>query len=304
MTDFVRTRIGRLLALSLFSLQLQAYDANAADPGSVGFNFLKISVSARNAAMADVGVSLTNSLLGVYYNPASIEATRYPTVGFVHQEGIFDTRREFLGAAAPLFGGVLSVGFDYFKISDLEARTGPTESPVGYFDSQDILTFVAYAFRPATGLSLGVTAKYAAEKIEAQTADAVLFDLGMQFVPTDYVTAGLAVRHFGSKPKFYREEIELPVTVAGGLSASVRGTTLAIEAGFPKGSDTRFNIGGERIIADIIAFRAGYKFGYDEENLAFGVGFMQSIWHVDYAFVPYQSGLGNAHRFALTVEIR
>ena len=53
-----------------------------------------------------------------------------------------------------------------------------------------------------------------------------------------------------------------------------------------------------------MSLRAGYKFGYDEENMAFGVGFAKSIWRVDYAFVPFKSGLGTNHRFALTVQFK
>jgi hypothetical protein len=50
--------------------------------------------------------------------------------------------------------------------------------------------------------------------------------------------------------------------------------------------------------------RAGYKVGYDEENMTFGVGFAKSRWHVDYAFIPFKSGLGSNHRFALTVQLK
>ncbi len=278
--------------------------SQAKDPASVGFTFLKTTVSARHAAMGDVGVAMAGRLYGVQLNPASIGAITSKTVGFVHQEGIFDTRREFVGASLPLLGGGLAVGLDYFKIANIEGRTGPTEHPSTIFDSQDIATFATFALPLTEQFRVGVTSKYAAEKIDIETADAVLFDMGAQYQATPIFSLGAAVRNLGSKPKFFDEAINLPVTFSGGISASFPQTIISADISLPKESDTRFNLGAERIVGDFLALRAGYKIGYDEEHLAFGVGFMQSIWQIDYAFVPYSSNLGDVHRFALTVAIK
>ncbi len=277
---------------------------SAGDPGSVGFNFLKVSPGARNAGMGDVGTSISSRLYGIYFNPSATAGTAGSTIGFMHHEGIFDTRREFLGGSYTLFGGVVSAGFDYFKVGSLEERTGPTEEPVGLFDAQDMLVFAGYAREFSPKLRAGFTAKYAAEKIESRTADAVLFDAGMQFVPMEKTTIGLAVRHLGSKPKFGDDEVELPLTVSLGGSVDVNDLIAAVEITAPKESDLRVNFGAEKTFAEMIALRGGYKIGYDEENFAAGIGFKKSIWEIDYAFVPYKSGLGTAHRFALTVNLK
>lgn len=277
---------------------------SAADPGSIGFNFLKVSPGARNAAMGDVGTSVNTSLFGVYFNPAATARTSGSTIGFMHHEGIFDTRREFVGGATQMLGGVVTAGFDYFKVGSLEQRLGPSEEPIGIFDAQDMLLFAGYSRVFSPKLSGGFAAKYAAEKIETRTADAVMFDAGLQFVPMGKLTIGLALRHMGSKPKFGEEEIELPLTFAGGASIDVNNLVLAVEATAPKESDVRINIGAEKTFAKMVAIRGGYKVGYDEEDFAAGVGFKKSIWEIDYAFVPYKSGLGSAHRFALTVNLK
>lgn len=276
----------------------------AAEPGNVGFNFLKVSPGARNAGMGDVGTSVNTSLFGVYFNPAATARTSGSSIGFMHHEGIFDTRREFIGGATQMLGGVVTAGFDYFKVGSLEQRVGPSEEPIGIFDAQDMLVFAGYSRVFSPKMTAGFTAKYAAEKIETRTADAVMFDAGLQFVPMDKMTIGLALRHMGSKPKFGEEEIDLPLTFAGGASVDVNNLILAVEATAPKESDVRINIGAEKTFAKMVAIRGGYKIGYDEEDFAAGIGFKKSIWEIDYAFVPYKSGLGSAHRFALTVNLK
>lgn len=80
--------------------------------------------------------------------------------------------------------------------------------------------------------------------------------------------------------------------------------TAGAEIAKPKNDDVKVHLGLERYIAEFVALRAGYKIGYDEENMTFGAGFAKSVWRVDYAFVPFKSGLGSNHRFALTIQFK
>jgi hypothetical protein len=292
------------LALLVALILLLVVRASAADPGKTGFNFLKVSPGARNAAMGDIGVAVTSSLYGVYFNPAVIADIKETWVGFMHHENIFDSRREFVAVATPLLGGAFSVGFDYFNIGSIEDREGPTEQPLGTFDARDILVYGTAAVPVSQRLSLGATVKYAAERIESQTASALLVDFGARFRPIDKVSIGIAGRNIGSSPKFETEKFDVPVTIAGGVDLEVKNMTAGVEVSKPKNDDLKVNLGLERYLVEFLSLRAGYKFGYDEENIAFGVGFAKSIWRVDYAFVPFKSGLGTNHRFALTVQFK
>jgi hypothetical protein len=294
----------KFFAVLVILILLSAVRVSAADPGKTGFSFLKVSPGARNAAMGDIGVAVTSSLYGVYFNPAVIADITETWVGFMHHENIFDSRREFVGVTTPLFGGAISLGFDYFKIGSIESREGPTEQPLGTFDARDILVYAAVAVPVSERLSMGGTIKYAAEQIESQTASALLVDLGGRFRPVEKVSIGFVGRNIGGSPKFETEKFDVPVTIAGGIDLEVKNMTAGIEVSKPKNDDVKVNLGLERYIMEFVSLRAGYKFGYDEENMAFGVGFAKSIWRVDYAFVPFKSGLGTNHRFALTVQFK
>ncbi len=276
--------------------------AVAGDAGSSGFTFLKVSWGARQAGMGEMGTALASGLYGAYYNPASLAVVDNTTVGFMHQEYIFDIRREFIAAALPLYKGGLAFGLDYFKVSDIEYRESATAQPTGLFDSQDVLLFVAYGIGIGSDISLGVTGKYAAEKIESLTADVLMFDCGAAWQLNRHLTVGGALKNVGGKPRFRNEKITLPLTVAFGTALQFDKTTLGVDLVFPNDTDMRINLGAERFLADLLALRAGYKFGYDEENFTLGLGIYKNIWQVDYAFAPYSSGLGSSHRFALTIH--
>jgi hypothetical protein len=291
--------------LILLALLIPASSVWAAETGSVGFSFLKISWGARNAAMGDAGVALSwSGIYGAYFNPSLLEEIELPAVGFMHHEYIFDTRREFIAGAVPLFDGGLALGIDFFSVSDLEARQSPTSEPDGLFDAQNVLWFAGYGRQIADRVSVGLLGKYAYEKIETESAAAINFDVGGLVELGEGISGGLAVRNVGEKPRFIREEIDLPLTVAVGAVWQSDKMSFAADLSFPKEGETRINLGGESWLADFLAVRAGYKFGYDEEDLAFGFGFAKGMWKIDYAFVPYNSGLGNSHRFALTMNWR
>jgi hypothetical protein len=296
-TILARRSASLLLTLMLTLLTTEANASN------VGFSFLKVSPGARNAAMGDIGSAVASDLYGVFFNPAVTAGVKTTSVGFMHHENIFDSRREFVGAATPLFGGALSIGFDYFKIGSIEAREGPTEKPMATFDAQDILFYAGFARNLTERLALGATAKYAAERIESETAQSLMLDAGVRFQPIKGLSLGFAGRNIGTKPKFKSEEIDLPLTIAGGVAGEVKEMILGVEVAKPKGTDLKVGLGVERYFASYFVLRAGYKFGYDEENMAFGVGFAKSIWRIDYAFVPFKAGLGSNHRFALTIHL-
>ena len=95
----------------------------------------------------------------------------------------------------------------------------------------------------------------------------------------------------------------MPLTISTGVSVKLKQSTINADLNAPKNNDLQIGFGAEHLFADIFALRAGYKINYDEEDLSFGAGFTHKIWEIDYAFVPFKSGLGSSHRFALTLQL-
>jgi hypothetical protein len=48
-----------------------------------------------------------------------------------------------------------------------------------------------------------------------------------------------------------------------------------------------------------LALRLGYETGYESRGFTAGLGFCYSIVQLDYAYVPFSLGLGEAHIFSM-----
>ncbi len=87
-----------------------------------------------------------------------------------------------------------------------------------------------------------------------------------------------------------RWDFSLPVG-AGSISGQVMR---------PLDNRTRAGFGLEYRVVEWAALRAGWKVNDDASDLTAGAGLSASLWTLDYAFVPTEHALGNAHRFTLT----
>jgi hypothetical protein len=85
---------------------------------------------------------------------------------------------------------------------------------------------------------------------------------------------------------------------AGGGSA-----LLTTEYRKARGEDGRFHVGGEYGFRDWLALRAGAKFGYDDQDVSFGLGFVRGAIHFDYAVLPIGADLGTSHFFSVGANL-
>ena len=63
--------------------------------------------------------------------------------------------------------------------------------------------------------------------------------------------------------------------------------------------DVKTHLGIEFEYADLFALRAGYRMGWDNQNISVGFGAKIRGIRIDYAYVPYYSDLGDTHRISL-----
>jgi hypothetical protein len=79
--------------------------------------------------------------------------------------------------------------------------------------------------------------------------------------------------------------------------------TLSTEFRKARGEDGRFHVGGEYAYHDWLALRAGAKFGYDEQDVSFGLGIVRGKISFDYALLPVGANLGSSHLFSLSARL-
>lgn len=296
------------LVLSLTLSALFARDAGAA-AGETGFAFLKLGVGARPMGMGSAYVALADDPTATYWNPAGLASVTGTQVTAMHNEWIQDFRQEFAAVGTKLGPGVVGFSFAGFYTSELEERDN-TGVLRGHFGFNDVAMTGAYGLNVTKGLDLGFAARYLREMIDVEDASTFIFDFGGKYrVAETGLTLGAAAQNLGGDPTLVTEKIPLPTTVRAGAAfarpmASLHGKgTLTAEVRKARADDARFHLGGEFEYKERLALRVGGKFGYDEEDVSFGLGLTQSRIRFDYALVPLSSDLGTTHFFSLSARL-
>ena len=137
------------------------------------------------------------------------------------------------------------------------------------------------------------------EKNEAQT---IAYDIGTIFYPGfESLRLGMSIVNFSTAVRYEYEEgrtstFQLPLTFKMGAAMDVLDLlgehpdySLLVDFEFvhPRDYSQRYHLGGELSILEIIKLRAGYKFGYDEEGIAFGAGINTANVKLDYAYSEF-----------------
>ncbi|MGE5177033.1 MAG: PorV/PorQ family protein [Hyphomicrobiales bacterium] len=281
----------------------------AAAAGETGFASLKLGVGARAMGMASAYVALADDPTATYWNPAGLASMQGAQVTVMHNEWIQDFRQEYAAVGAPFGPGAVGFAFSGFYTSELEARDA-TGVLTGHFGFNDVSMTGAYAGRVAPGLDVGAAARYLREMIDQEDAKTFIFDLGAKYRVRDTgVTFGGALQNLGGDPTLVTEKIPLPRMARLGAAYQraiprLHGTaTLSTEYRKARAEGGRFHVGGEFDYKEQVALRLGAKFGYDAQDVAFGIGLTRSRIRFDYALVPLSSNLGTTHFFSLTARL-
>ena len=300
-----RCRLQPAIFLALLLPALMPAGAFAA-PGETGFSFLKLGVGARAMALGSAYVALADDPTAIYWNPAGLAAISGTQVTAMHNEWIQDFRQEFAAVGARMGPGTLGVSFSGFYSSEFEKRDD-TGILIGHYGFNDIALSGAYAAQVAPGLDAGLAVRYIREMIDQWDATAFTADLGARYRLGDTgVSFGAAVQNLGGDPKFIDESFKLPATWRVGAAASrslpsLQGRgTLTAEVRKATADDAHFHAGAEYLYREHVALRVGGKFGYDDEDVSFGLGLAKDWIHFDYAVIPLSSDLGTTHFFSLT----
>jgi hypothetical protein len=153
-------------------------------------------------------------------------------------------------------------------------------------------------------LQAGLSAGWLMEKIDVERASVIVFGAGLAYFTDFNLAVQAAAANLGGKVKFVEQEDDPPMIYRAG--AGYRWQDLTVNADYVniKSGDSHLQFGAEYVLEQKMFLRAGYDTGYDSRDFSAGAGFVYEGFRIDYAFVPYQSDLGNSHRFSLTYSFR
>ncbi len=300
--------------------------------GTSGFQFLKIPVDARSAAMGETVASNAFDAASLFWNPALAAQVEGTQVGMGHVAYHADVTIDYLSA-------VTRHGRFHFGLSLQALNSGQMDvttefQPFGTgetFRFMDLAAGLTVAQELTDLFSYGVTARYVQESVAGLDSRSVVFDLGAFYrIGTTGARMAVAIRNFGmdGRPKGALERAAVdpgrivesdferftpPTTFLLGVTYDViragSGNFLQISGQLTNPNDNaeNLNLGAEYGWRDTVMLRAGYRFGVEEiRTPSFGVGLLLPDFgpsvRFDYAF-GRMDRLGAVHRAGLNIAL-
>lgn len=327
--------LGALLVGSLLALPAAAQDADLGSTdgfnkgGRTTFQFLKIGVGARQAALGDASIAAVRDVNAVFWNPAAITGIERAEASFSYTRWFADMNYVG-GAIGTTWRGIGSVALslaalDYGSMQEAvigggggnDTRTGNTVS------GGDFLAALTVSRSFTDRLSIGLTAKYLGETLWEYDVRTYAFDVGTYYqMGYNGLTLAMSLQNFGGSVNFLSEDqrdrqegYDLPLVFRIGASTRLVGADeafvnagrvhdviLMVEAVNTNDFSERLHVGLEYTFYDLLVLRSGYRLNYEEGNWAVGFGLAPEVsgvqLRIDYAYGSYQY-LQDPHRLTM-----
>lgn len=297
---------------------------------SAGMTFLLTGPSAWNMGASEAHTAALTGPSGIFLNPSllALEYSSSVSASYMIWPAT-DTQNHFAGALFRRNRDAFGVALLSSVVDDIPFRSGPTQSPDGYFAVRYMALAASYA-RSHGPVSAGVTGMYLYEQFFRQDAVGLAFNAGLALSLLDErVRLGAAVRNIGSMSELSETATVLPAMLSLGADVQLlQFSTSALDDEIPflwsvstdyvqpladvrpsgePDTDPRaayVNIGTELNIAQLIDLRAGYRSGDTQRRFSFGIGVSAGDFYISYAYMPFKTGFGNAHAIGLQFYFR
>lgn len=280
-----------MLAILLLTLTAGAH-STAAEPG---FAVLQSGAGARAAALGDATTALMDAA-GAATNPAALPPGTTSTIS--HTEWIADIRHEHISAGwGTEDGNRYAVGVLLSHSGGLERRLGPSIEPLGDFGVYEWTADAAWSRPLNANLRAGINAKFVRQSIDTDAASGGAVDLGLHYQGKAWMV-GVAARNIGRMNELAQQATPLPLQARVGAGYLRGPLWISSDVHWTRDGDAGFHAGSEFRVRHGLVLRGGYQTG-DTRNMSLGVGVLAGLWRIDYAYLPFSDGLGQAHRVSL-----
>ncbi len=267
----------------------------ASGPGTTGANFLKIGVGAKAAAMGEAFTAFADDPTALYWNPAGLSQLKKMELSASYHSWFADVKQGYLSFVLPALGGILALGTNYVDMGSIEGRDDKGNL-TGSFGASAIQIVAGYATGKES-FSVGFAGGILQETIKTDKKSTVLGTAGI-LLKKDPLSLGLCAQNLGGKIG----EDPPPFIMRGGVGFKRSNFRFGVDVVNPQDNDTYFCAGGEFLLGDKFALRAGYRNGQDVgSGYTVGIGFNMNWLSFDYAYVPY-GDLGRTHRISVGLQ--
>jgi len=268
-----------------------------------GFVLLRESVGSRAAAMGDASVAVPGDQPSIHTNPANAALLRGKDFVLSHNRSLAGIQRAYAGWAYGNGSRGIGLMLGVHSVGGLEARTGPTEQPLGSFSFYEINAGLTYSQRLGSRLFGGLNLRVLHEAIDANRTSGIAVDAGLLArTPVRGLDLGASVQNWGRTGVLGADRIRLPIMFRVGAALSRGDVIVAADGRFPRDGARGFHLGAEYRVAEVLFLRGGFQTGSDTRTGSFGVGLQRRNWRIAYAFVPSDLNLEGTHRIELGIR--
>ncbi len=268
--------------------------------GTTMGQFLLIEPSARLAGMGNAGVSVTDVVDAVYFNPAVIGLLGGTALSFTHSAWLADITYDYAAAAFPVgkWGGAFA-SVTALNSGDIEVRT--VTHPLGTGERYSVSAVaigLGYGRQITDRFSAGVQVNYVQETIWHTSVSTMTLGIGTLFRTSERgLHVGASLSNFGTQGRFagrdlritydndpsrygdngtlpgevFTDEFPVPVLFRVGIGVPEirldRQTRLrlALDASHPSDNTESVSAGAEVEYAKLLALRTGWQNAFQKD---------------------------------------
>jgi len=282
------------------------------DLGGVSMKYLSMQVSARSAAMSGAGVADVSRVSEVSRNPLAMSLADNAEFGvnrLVYDESNGDNfTSAYFGLPFSLARMPLSLGMtvDFLGYDDIEGRDE---------FGNETSSYAAYAWSVKAGLgsrgkvfNWAVSARFATQTIDDESAIAFLGDVGGSYRVNKYLAFAATLTNFGYMGDYDGADEVAPMALQAGLTGIIPITErwnihASADAYRRADTDPYWLFGGEVNYANILSLRAGYAVRPDtEDGISCGLGLVFGMIVFDYGYAPRPAFEGGQHYVSIGLK--
>lgn len=308
--EYMKYLLGILILLSSFSL---VFAQNT-------FEFLRLDMSPRAAALAGSYVANDDDPNVIFYNPAGLNFLKDKPASFSFLKHLVDINSASLTYSQEVTDiGRFGVGVQYINYGTF-TEADANGNQLGEFGANEFALLVGYGNELGDNLFYGANVKFIYSGIADYSATGIAMDLGLHYtIPDDDWSFGLSILNFGTQiSSYFDKDEDLPTDMRFGISKALPHTPFKFYLSLNRLVDKYDNFtdrfkqltaGAEIRFSSSLKLRIGYdnekrkdyKVGTTAGLAGFniGVGFAVSDYTIDYAFSSMGS-IGALHRFGVS----
>ena len=286
------------------------------------FDFLRLDISPRAAALAGAFVSNTDDPNVIFYNPAGLNLIKGQQASFSYLKHLLDINSASLSYSRDVKGiGRISGAVAYINYGRF-TKADEFGNKNGEFGAADLAFVAGYSNVLGKNFYYGASVKFIYSGIADRNSTAAAMDVGLlYYLPDSRWSFGFSALNAGFQLSSYAGIKEkLPLDVRLGASKTLAHLPFTFYFSLNKLNESTvnfkerlkfFSLGGELRISKVLRFR----FGFDNEKrqelkigttaglagFNFGIGIKIKRYRFDYAFSSLGE-IGSLHRMGVTTS--